>query len=182
MITGRLAAHPPPRRSRMRSSPRKAGIPRRPGPILNGPVVGGPIAERTRVTLQNLAAIPERLSADAVNDARILTLWRRRYGVIFQAATTDASAVSRRWCCWAQRHSCSSKARTGSPSEWRPHRSGSRPTVRTGCPSTQADTCGAGRCGRSLPSSGRVCRSAPARLRMEALINRGDRPGGESIT
>jgi enamine deaminase RidA (YjgF/YER057c/UK114 family) len=28
-------------------------------------VVGGPIAEPTRVTLQNLAAIPERLGVDA---------------------------------------------------------------------------------------------------------------------
>src|ERR1700683_4204246 len=35
------------------------------GPILNGTVVGGPIAEQTRVTLQNLAAILERLGADA---------------------------------------------------------------------------------------------------------------------
>jgi 2-iminobutanoate/2-iminopropanoate deaminase len=35
------------------------------GPILNGPVAGGSIAEQTRVTLQNLAAVLERLGADA---------------------------------------------------------------------------------------------------------------------
>ena len=35
------------------------------GPILNGTVVGGSIAEQTRMTLQNLAGILEQLGADA---------------------------------------------------------------------------------------------------------------------
>jgi 2-iminobutanoate/2-iminopropanoate deaminase len=34
------------------------------GPILNGSVAGGPVAEQTRVTLQNLAAILKWLGAD----------------------------------------------------------------------------------------------------------------------
>jgi enamine deaminase RidA (YjgF/YER057c/UK114 family) len=38
------------------------------GPILNGTVVGGPIAEQTRVMLQNLVGILGRLGAESAAD------------------------------------------------------------------------------------------------------------------
>jgi enamine deaminase RidA (YjgF/YER057c/UK114 family) len=49
----------------MRSSPGKAGIPSRPGPNPERDSGRWAIAEQTRVTLRNLAAILERLGADA---------------------------------------------------------------------------------------------------------------------
>ena len=46
------------------------------GPILNGTVVGGPIAEQTRVRLQNLAGILEQLSCWASHGRLWYGCWR----------------------------------------------------------------------------------------------------------
>jgi enamine deaminase RidA (YjgF/YER057c/UK114 family) len=64
MITGRLAA-PSRWRAVLRCGHRRGRLAflAGQGAILNGTVAGGPIAEQTRVTLQNLAAILKRLGA-----------------------------------------------------------------------------------------------------------------------